>query len=636
MNIKIVHSWLLEYLDTDATPEEIQKYLSLSGPSIEKLEKIKADYKYDIEILSNRIDTASVLGIAQEAVAILPMFGKKAELKFDPLKKYRFSQVLDKLEPYPSSKRSESRSDLKIKIKNPYLCSRFTAVVLDNVEVKPSPEFISTRLTDCGVKSINNVVDISNYLMLTLGQPVHVFDYDEIKKQEMVMRESKKGERIITLDKKEVVLPGGDIVIEDGERRLIDLCGIMGGLNSSVTNKTKRVVLFVQTYNKEKIRKTAMTTGVRTVAATYFEKGLDEERVEPTTVWGLELLEKYAKGSIVSPLYDIYPKPYRAKKISIPIVKFENSIGIKIDKRMIVKILNSLSFKTEEKGESLIVAVPSFRKYDVTYAQDLVEEVARVYGYEKLPNNLPPPAKVKQPEQFKKLFNAIDKIKYFLKHLGLTESINYSMISEDLIKENGLDIGLHLRLANTISSDIEYMRTSLIPSLYKNLKENFGKSEVLKFFEIGKVYLPEKNDLPQEIYKLGFGVNTDYFDLKGIVEVVYRELNIEKKSSDTIVEKGGYFLVELDVQWLIDNNRVIPVYRPINPYAVVKLDKTFEMSPSLSFAEIRDKAYRSKLLANIEVVGQYNNKLTLRFYYSAGNRNITEEEAKKELEKLVW
>ena len=634
MNIKITHNWLLEYLDTDADAEEIQKYLSLSGPSIEKVEKRGVDYVYGIEIISNRIDTASVLGIAQEAAAILPMFGKKAELKLDPLKKYKFSQVLDKLEQYSSSERSESRSKLKIKIAGTNLCSRFTAVVLDNIGIKPSPGFISERLVACGIKSINSVVDISNFLMLAFGQPVHVFDYDQIGGASMIMRESKNGEKIITLDEKEVNLLGGDIVIEDGEGKLIDLCGIMGGFNSSVTNKTKRVVLFVQTYNKEKIRKTAMTTGVRTVAATYFEKGLDEERVEATTVYGIDLLKKHADGVISSPLYDIYPNRYQAKQISITISKFEKSIGIKIDKKIIVRILKSLNFKTEEKGESLKVTVPSFRKYDVTYAQDLIEEVARIYGYQKLPSSLPPPAKVEQPEESQKLFSVIDKIKYFLKHLGLTESINYSMMSQDLIKEIGLGVENHLRVANTISRDIEYMRTSLIPSLYKNLKDNTGKSEVLRFFEIGKIYLPKKNNLPQETYKLGIAVNTDYFDLKGIVEALRRELNIETRFAGEIVRKDSYFLVELDVQRLIDNYRIMPVYRPINPYAVVKLDKTFELGPKLNYENIKITAAQSSLLQKIEVITLYQNKLTLRFYYSSSSRNITEEEAKKELAKI--
>src|SRR3972149_5125369 len=197
---------------------------------------------------------------------------------------------------------------LRVKIIDPNLVSRFTAIIFDQIVIKGSPDFIKDRLTRAGVKVINNVVDISNYLMITLGQPIHMFDYDKIADHRMIVRESKKGEKLVTLDEKEIVLPGGDIVIEDGSGKLIDLCGIMGGLNSAISSKTKRVLLFVQTYNKSKIRKTTMTTGQRTIAATFFEKGLDEERVVATTVNAAQLLEKYCYAKVVSKINDIYPK----------------------------------------------------------------------------------------------------------------------------------------------------------------------------------------------------------------------------------------------------------------------------------------------------------------------------------------
>jgi len=223
MNIKITFNWLLEYLDTDATPNELQKYLSLCGPSIESVTKVGNDYVFDIEITSNRIDTASVIGIAQEAQAILPMFGKKAVLKLNPLLNLKLNQI-----------KSGSGFDLKVEIRNPDLVSRFTAIVFDGIVIGESPDYIKERLKLAGVKIINNVVDISNYLMLTLGQPIHMFDYDKISNHTMIVRASKKGEKLTTLDELEMTLPGGDIVIEDGGGRLIDLAGIMGGRNSAV------------------------------------------------------------------------------------------------------------------------------------------------------------------------------------------------------------------------------------------------------------------------------------------------------------------------------------------------------------------------------------------------------------------
>lgn len=632
MNIKITYNWLLEYLETEANPDEIQKYLSLSGPSIETISKIGNDYIFDIEITSNRIDTASVLGIAQESLAILPQFGKKAKLKINPLNYYRFDSIRALYD------RTRHVLPLYVKLEDKSICSRFDAIILDNIQIKPSPDFISKRLTVCGIKSINNVIDISNYLMIALGQPVHIFDYDQVKKSTMIMRNSRKGEKIITLDEKEIVLPGEDIVIEDGQGRLIDLCGIMGGLNSSVTDKTKRVILFVQTYNKEIIRKTVMTTRVRTVAATYFEKGLDEERVEPTLVYGVELLKKYADGKIASKITDIYPRPYQQKKINIKYNLFDKLIGVKLKRELIDQILTNLGFKlvkiAHDRGQSCTVIVPSYRKYDINILEDLVEEVARIHGYHKLPNRLSPPANVQQPEEFEKLFTVMSKIKYFLKHLGLTETINYSMISEEMLEDFDQKINDHLKISNTISNEIEYMRISLIPSLIKNIKDNTGKKDLLKFFEIAKVYLAQKNDLPKEIYKLGIAVNTNYFDLKGIVEALLKELNIKKETQEKIIKKNKAFFIEIDLNWLIENWRPMPVYQPVNPFAVVKLDKTFTLSKNMTYEVIQRLAYRSKLLKKIENLDLFQNKLTIRFYFNSPKQNITEDEAKQELKEL--
>ena len=623
MNIKITHDWLLDYLDTDATPDEIREYLSLCGPSIESVTRLGNDYIYDIEIVSNRIDTACGLGIAQEAVAILPMFGKKAALKSDPLKSLKFDQI-----------KEGAGSDLKVDIKNPNLVSRFTAIIYDGVTIKDSPDFIRERLSKVGVKVINNVVDISNYLMFTFGQPIHMFDYDKIGNKHMIVRESKKGEKLITLDEKEITLPGGDVVIEDGSGRLIDLCGIMGGANSAISPKTKRVLLFVQTYNKSKIRKTTMSTGQRTIAATFFEKGLDEERVEATTVLASEFIEKYCDGRVVSKIQDIYPSPYKGKTIEIEIDRFEKLIGVKIEPKVIEKILSNLGFKVGKKENKFLVTVPSHRKYDVAIEEDLIEEVTRIYGYHNIPSVLQPPSYVKQPKDMEDLFVFQNTIKHFLKHLGLNEVVNYSMISKEMITDAGLDPKAHLRLSNSISEDIEYLRTSLLPSLYKNIKDNTGKKDTMKFFEIGKVYLPKNDDLPNEIYKLGIATNTDYFDLKGIIEAVYKELNIDAGVTEKISERDGVFMSEIDLKKLIDSSNPLPKYEPINPYAVVKLDKTFELSPKYTYEVLERLARQSKILQKIEVMSLYQNKLTLRFYYSSHLRNITEEEAKKELSKV--
>lgn len=663
MNIKITYNWLLEYLETDASPTEMQDYLSLCGPSIERIDKTAHDFVFDIEVTTNRVDMASVFGVAQEAQSILPQFGKNAKLKLNPLEKYTFKTL---------QKGNESKT-LEVQIESDELCTRFTAIILTNIKIGESPDFIKSRLKACDINSINNVIDISNYLMLSLGQPTHVFDYDKIKDGYMHLRESNKGEVLTTLDGKTITLPGGDIVIEGRDNTLIDLCGIMGGKNSMISENTKNVILFVQTYNKRKIRKTSMTTGQRSVAATYFEKGLDEERVEPTIVYGVELLQKYAGGQIASKLYDIYPHPYTPKTITVTMNDIVRVMGIELPEKTVISILENLGFSIvtghARSLQHFTITIPSWRKQDISIKEDIIEEVARVYGYHRLPDTIQSTTYVKQPPEVEALFTLQQKIKYFLKHLGLHESMNYSMISDELIQAFDLKPQNHLMLANTISEEIKYMRLSLIPSVVKNIKDNSGKKDVLKLFEIAKVYMPRKGDLPDEKYKLTIAVNTDFFDLKGIIEALLRELHItnydtkigtneffsSKMQGDLILNEesagqfgqvkvtfikklgieGNVYAAELDFNELIKNYHLLPSYTATNPFAVIKLDLTIESKKDQSFSEIKRISYnQSTLLKDIEFLNSYKNNVTLRFYFSSSEKNITEENAKKELEKI--
>jgi len=665
MNIKITYDWLLEYLETDADPYEMQKFLSLCGPSIETVEKIGEDYVFDIEITSNRIDMASVFGVAQEAQAILPLFGKKAKLKFNPLQTYSFENL--KAEPTKTHK-------LSVQIEDPALVSRFTAIVLDNVLIALSPDVISKRLKLSGIKSINNVVDISNYLMISLGQPVHMFDYDQIKDGVMKVRRSKKGEKLTTLDSKELILPGDDIVIEDGSGRLIDLCGIMGGENSSIKDDTTRIVFFVQTYDKKAIRKTSMLTGQRTLAATYFEKGLDPERVESTFAYGIELLQELTEGVVCSELTDIYPHKKQETHVKAYLKDIQRVIGVPIEEEKVTSILTHLGFIVEKHEDTELaypdgvyfdVTAPTYRVDDVSIQEDIIEEVARVYGYHNLPNTISPLTYIKQPKHISNLHTVQYRTKYFLKHLGLHEFLNYSMVSGDLLSTLDYQISNHLKIANTISSEIEHMRTSLLPSLIKNMKDNSGRKNHLKLFEFAKIYEPRAGDLPQELHRLGIVVNTDFDDLKGIISALFQELNIgnilvksgehklmsnaasiyrgddmigsfgtlHQKYAEKLNLTEQMYIAEIDFESIIQNYQIQHTFKAPLQYAMVKLDLT--VIKKMSYQKMRDISFEnSKLLQNIEYVSSFENKISLRFYFSSETKNITEKEALLELEQI--
>src|SRR4030042_5024018 len=513
MNILIPDSWLKEYLPTKATPKQIGDYLSLCSQSVEKVTKVDDDWLYEIEITTNRPDCLSVYGLARELAVILPRFGLPAKLK-----SLNISQLL---------KNTGKKSlPLEIKIKDSSLCPRFTAIIFDKVVIKPSPKIVQSRLEKSGIRAINNVVDISNYLMLELGQPMHTFDYDKIKGAKMILRESAGGEKITTLDDQIRPLPDGTIIIEDGEGRIIDLCGIMGGKNSEVDGKTKRVLLFVQTYDPVRIRQACQKLAFRTDAASRFEKGVNPEGVLIAMGKAIEMFEKNAEAEIASQLIDIYPHPPKEKRVKLDIDLVNKIMGIEIRQKEIINILESLGFIIKTEEPSLItVMVPHWRDDDIAIPEDLIEEIARIYGYHRLPTNLPSLAMI--PQSKIDLPKWETRIKSALKFWGFTETVNYSMISELILKNVEVKPEDCLRIANPLSDEWVFLRPSLVPSLLQVASLN--KKETLKIFELANVYLSQsENQLPEENLMLTGLVSAESFTkVKGVVESLLEELEIK-------------------------------------------------------------------------------------------------------------
>lgn len=510
MNIRIPVSWLREYLKTDVAAKTLTNALSLSGPSVEKIEKRGEDHIFDIEVTTNRPDTLSVFGIAREAHAILLSRGLKSNLS-----KPKGSDLT--LEPDTSR-----LLPLDVVIKNPNLCPRFTAIVVDSVKIKSSPAYIRNRLEASKIRSINNIVDISNYLMLELGQPMHTFDYDKILGAKMILRKSTAGEAIKTLDDTTRKLPKDSIVIED-EKRLIDLCGIMGGANSQVTKKTKRVVLFVQAYNPQLIRKTTQKLAFRTEAASRFEKGVDLEGILPALSRAVFLAKQTAEAKIASELIDIYPKKQKTKIIRLNLNKLNGYLGIDLEPARAAKILASLGFEATHISNQLITKPPSFRTQDMETDVDLIEEIARIHGYHNLPSKLP---RGETPKTEESILKQVIELKKSLKFLGLTEIVSYSIISKNLLKTAGKSEKSAVELDNPLTEAWQFMRPTIIPSLLKIISENRHLKSDIRLFEIARTYLPQKNNLPKQDLILAICLNnTDFFDIKGLVENVFESLH---------------------------------------------------------------------------------------------------------------
>ncbi len=651
MVIKLYYEWIREYLKTDLSAADFADRLSLVGPSVERVERKKDDFVFEIEITPNRVDAACVVGIAQEGYAAL--YDKNAEFvdKFAGFDYQRFREEFIK---------EEEEAKVEVFEKG---ASRYIAVIVKGVQVGRSPEFVQKRLEGSGIKVINNIVDISNYVMLELGQPNHIFDLNRLAGGRLIMKEVDKKTSMILLDDRRVELAEGDLVFIDGDGRLVDLCGIMGGALSSVQRDTKDILITIPVYNKNKIRRTSMRLGIRTEAAVYFEKGLDENRCETALKLLLDLILKYAGGRVASKIFDFYPDPYQERLIEFSPADVERLIGVEIGARRMRSILSRLGFsiKKADRGK-IIVGVPSHRRYDIFTLQDIVEEVARVYGYHHLPSRLSPFVLLEQDQKVEKVFSYQDRIKYMLKDRGFTEVMNYSMISEEMIKEQAGDEKDFLKIRVPINKRLEYMRQDIFSSLLQNIKENKGFVEKIKIFELAKIY--KKNPLSERLH-LALALSQDFYHLQALLRLIFSEMGIrEYKFADShfdflsdrqaeVLVKGesagfigqlekriGHYEVisvaELDFEKLVSFANDQKTIKPVPVFAVIRLDFNFKLSDKLRFEDIKEKAEAvCQYLYDFKVVDVYEDKITIRFRFTSFEKNLTEAEAKMDLSRLI-
>lgn len=501
------------------------------GEDIRKIIKFD-DTIFDFEIHSNRPDLMSVIGIAREVGAIT---GNK--LKTPKIKIKEEGKKIEK--------------DIAVKIEAEDLCPRYTGRVIKDIKIEESPLWLKWKLRLLGARPINNIVDITNFVMMETGQPLHAFDLNLIKGKTIIVRRSRPGETICTLDDVERQLPANSLVIADIEGP-IALAGIMGGKHSEIDQNTKNVFLESAYFNPVNNRKSTMKFSLRTEASNRFEKGIDKE----VQIYALDraayLINKIAMGKISSGKIDTNEKLYQSKKINLRIKRVGKILGQLLDKdesktkNKIIDILNKLEFKlVEDKGECIEVIPPSFRG-DVEREIDIIEEIARIYGYDKIMPTLFNTTIAQKGKNFR--LRLVDKIREILIGCGLNEVITYSFISPETFDKIRIPEGHKLRNAIKIKDpliiDHSLMRTSLISSLLEIIKWNTNRqADLVKIFEAGKIYLPypdKPNSLPNEkliiagaINKTGRGdiweksLSLDIFDVKGIIETVLQGLKVK-------------------------------------------------------------------------------------------------------------
>lgn len=675
MNIKVPVSWLREYLKTDAAAKTIANLLSASGPTVERIEKAGEDYIFNIEATSNRPDAASILGIAREAHAILTYNNYKSELVLP-------SGLNLSLQPD-----SGQRLTLDAVIKNQSLSRRFSAIIVDNVKIKPSPAFIKKRLAACGIRAINNIVDISNYIMLEAGQPMHTFDYDKIKGAKMVLRESFAGEKITTIDKQTRKLPKGAIVIEDAER-LIDLCGIMGGANSQINTRTKRVLFFVQSYDPLRIRKTTQALAFHTEAALRFEKGVDLEGILPALSRAIYLAKKTAGARIASELIDIYHDRKTAKTVTLNFERLNGYLGVDIKPEMAANILTSLGFgvsPVNSASQSLLAQAPSARANDIEIEEDLIEEIARIYGYQNLPAVLP---QGQTPQGEEGELAMVIRLKGALKYLGLSEIISYSIISREFLGLSHVRETDSVELANPLSSEWQFMRPTILISLVDVIAKNQSFRPKMQLFEIAKTYKGRQNEIPLQdlagafvIYDEKTVASTDaFYKIKGLCENVFEILRRTPKFQK-VKSDGGLFEKSLSSEIKIAEDAVgrlgilnseihnyfglsAPVaaceinlsaiyrkpanaltYKPVAKYPPVIEDISVIVDQKVLLGDLVERIKNSggELIFNVlpidifedEKFGRGKKSVTIRLIYQKASATPTQEEVLQTREKVI-
>ena len=473
------------------------------------------DYIFDISITANRPDCQSIFGIAREVAAVLNK----------PIK-----------EPNYSFKTVKGNKKIQINDLAPELCPRYIGHYVKDVKIAPSPAWLKKKLALCGLRSINNVVDITNFILLELGQPMHAFDLRTLAGETVNIRRANNGEKIITLDENEFVLTSENLVICDSVKPCA-LAGVMGGLNSEIKDDTTEVLFEAAKFARDNVRRTARALGQHSDSSALFEKGVNEYTVERAMLRALNLIDTLDCGKVTDVGIDV-KTPYSnltEKHMTVSINKINALLGITVPSKTMERILKSLNFKVTVNGDEMKLVVPRYRE-DIDGYPDIAEEIIRMYGYDHIVPTFIPTASVTSGGLSAKQ-QAESKLKDILVSKGLYEISSYSFISEkdfDMLKfAPDSDERKAIKILNPISEDLSVMRTTLAPSMVNVIVRNLRRGNMNgKLFELAKIYIANElpiKDFPNEkkVLSLGMWGNCTFFDIKGITDNLASHLNIK-------------------------------------------------------------------------------------------------------------
>jgi phenylalanyl-tRNA synthetase beta chain len=662
--MKVPLSWLAEFVEVPVEPRRLADDLTLVGLAVDAVEPVGTDTVLDLDITTNRVDCMNVYGVARE-VSVL------------------YGKPLRPLEVAFSEAGEPAARALRVEIVAPDLCPRFCARVLD-VRIGPSPQWLRDRLEAVGVRPINNVVDLTNYVMMEMGQPTHAFDLAKVPEARLVIRWARDGERLTTLDGVDRAL-AGRVGVVAGPEAPLGLAGIMGGASSEVSDTTRTVALEAAYWDPLKVRRAAKALGMHTEASHRFERGADPEGPVTATARIAHLAQKIGAGSARPGLVDVCPAPVPRRILALRVPQLRRVLGADVPAADARRILQGLGFgASEARGETITAQVPTWRS-DVAREVDLVEEVGRHHGFSKIPSTLPPAGGVEGLRPWQALERGMREV---LVGAGLVEVINHAFVPD--APEGGAP---RVRLANPLAEDQGALRDCLVvPGLLKTLQSNLRRgARDVRIFEIGRVFLPVSVP-PGEERRLGLLISggatphwsqprraADFFDVKGILEILARRVGpFDFRAADSLpphVHPGkaarlfwnghdlGYVgslhpdamaawdlrdetvVAELNLEPVFAVPGVVPRLQPLSRFPAVARDVSIVCDEGTTAAEVeaivRDAA--GARLRSVTVTDRYQGPpvpagkvgLTMSLVYHDPSRTLTGDEVQAAMESVV-
>ncbi len=516
------YNWLKEYCDFNLSIEDLSELLTNVGLVVASVEKIDDDdYRIEVEVTSNRPDCLGMIGIAREIAAVTVATLRLPDVQY-------------------TCREGSIEETAEVVVKDKTLCPHYTARMITNVNVATSPDWLQKRLHTIGVRPINNIVDITNYVLMECGQPLHAFDLDKLSDKKIVVRRAKQGEKLVAINGIEYSLTPEALVIADAKKP-VAIAGVMGGVETEVSSGTKNILLECARFEPTNIRRTSRRLRLTSDSSYRFERGVDPEGVDWASMRAAKLINEIAGGQIVSGMLGKRYDRVQKRKVVLRIDRLNKVLGTAIDKETSKNILAHLQFSIVKEGRNtLTVSVPSFRA-DVYREIDIIEEIARIYGYDKIPTttNISVYASEKNKTELVE-----EKVRKLLTGLGFSEVVTYSIVDNTPLQNLSIwSNGKYMSLRNPVRKEDDRLRVTLLGNLLNVRKYNQDHgAERTQVFELSKIYLPRNGEkLPEEKTSLSILSEDGFLALKGVVESIFEVLGIAANSCQWVPHKLNFF-----------------------------------------------------------------------------------------------